>query len=145
MPGPSMEKGFSSPEKTSLKTFREHPAKLKEPGQGLGSYPGPGLSSLFPPWEGVGRGQGPAGVYGHQALARGKGMPVLLEGPRGTFLDNSSLGSPWSPHRQLWINDVKRIHFSCISSSGSSGISRGPREEAGHQGTGEGGGQITSP
>ena len=87
----------------------------------------------------------PAGVYGHQALTHGKGMPVLLEGPRGTFLGNSSLGSPWSPHSQLWINDVKSIYFSYMSSSGSSGISRGPREEVSHQGTGEGGGQISSP
>ena len=71
LPGPSVEKGFSSPEKTWLKTFREHPTKPKEPGQGLGL----GLSSLFPPWEGAGRGQGPAGAYEQQAVARGKGTP----------------------------------------------------------------------
>lgn len=141
MPGPSVEKGFSSPEKTSLKTFREHPAKLKEPGQGLGL----GLSSLFSSLGRCGERPGASRSLRAAGSPTWKGDAVILKGPWGTFSGSSSLGSPWSPHSQLWINDVKRIHFSCISSSGSSEISRGPRGDVGHQGRGEGGRQITSP
>ena len=78
----------------TLKTLREHPAKLKEPGQGLGSYPGPGLSSLFSSLGRRGERPGASRSLRAPGTRTWKGDARATGGPTGHLFRQLFLGLP---------------------------------------------------